>query len=71
MSSDYDYAADSYAEEIATLRTEAERLRCALRPFVDNAHHTRVFLVSREKMHPDGVALYDQDVNRARAALRL
>lgn len=50
-------------------RDEVERLREALRAFVDGATHTMVFLTSREKMHSCGVDLYREDVERARAAL--
>lgn len=50
-------------------RDEVERLREALRPFVDGAAHTMFFLTSREKMHSCGVDLYREDVERARAAL--
>lgn len=51
------------------VRDEVERLREALRPFVEGATHTMVFLTSREKMHSCGVDLYREDVERARAAL--
>lgn len=49
---------------------EIARLREALEPFVEGAAHTQVFLRSREKMHPAGQELYQQDVDRARAALQ-
>ena len=48
----------------------AERLREALTPFADGASHTRVFLTSREKMHPSGIVCFDEDVARAHAALK-
>lgn len=41
----------------------------ALSPFVEGAAHTRVFLVSREKMNPVGVEIYDAAVEQARAAI--
>lgn len=37
--------------------------------FVESAPHTRKFLTFREKMHPDGIALFDELVNDAIAAL--
>lgn len=49
--------------------TSIRKLREALRPFVEAAPHTRVFLTTREKMHSNGVAIFDEDVMRARAAL--
>lgn len=51
------------------LRAENERLREALRPFVVGARHTRLFLTSRERMHPAGVDLYDEAVAAGRSAL--
>lgn len=48
---------------------ERESLRAALQMLTQGADHTRVFLTSREKMHPDGVALWDAAVKQARAAL--
>ena len=44
---------------------EVERVRAALREFTDWADHTRVFLTSREKMHPIGVEQWDEAVVRA------
>jgi len=41
----------------------------ALEPFVSGYSHTSVFLRSREKMHPAGQDLYEEDVERARQAL--
>lgn len=53
----------------AHLEQELKRMKEALSPFVTGASHTRVFLTTREKMHEDGVRLYDMDVDAARAAL--
>lgn len=55
--------------KLATAQARIEELEGALKPFVEGAGHARVFLTSREKMHPTGVGLYDEDVTRARAAL--
>lgn len=61
-----------YERTVEMLRRSGEenqKLREALKPFVEGASHTRVFLTSREKMNPIGVDLYDKDVERAKAAL--
>jgi len=47
----------------------AKALYGALQAIVDAADHTRVFITSRERMHPTGVSLYDEDIVRARAAV--
>ena len=44
-------------------------LIAALEPFVRASSHTRVFLTSREKIHPDGLKLFDEEVEAARTAL--
>ena len=41
----------------------------ALRAIIDAADRTRVFIALRERMHPTGLSLYDEDVARARALL--
>lgn len=67
---------DGYLREQALSNTEVPRLnaqiatlRAALDRFVQGYSHTEVFLRSRERMHPDGLRLYRDDVERARAAL--
>lgn len=48
---------------------EGERLREAAAAALLTLRHARVFIGSREKMHPDGQALYDSDVAALAAAL--
>ena len=55
--------------ELAAMKARGDRLAEALEPFVTGAAHTRIFLQSRERMHPAGQDLYDADVATARQAL--
>ena len=54
---------------LAAMKARGDRLAEALEPFVTGAAHTRIFLQSRERMHPAGQDLYDADVATARQAL--
>ena len=56
-------------DENARLTKERDMAVEALRPFVDGAAHTMVFLKSREKMHRCGQDLYQEEVDRARDTL--
>lgn len=58
-------------EQLARVCAERDALKDALEPIVSSASHTRVFLTSRERMHPAGIALYDADIRQARAVLGL
>lgn len=55
--------------ELAAMKARGDRLAEALEPFVTGAAHTRIFLQSRERMHPAGQDLYDEDVATAHQAL--
>ena len=46
-----------------------ERLRGLLQDLAVTMKHAYTFITSREKMHPDGVALYEQDIERIKAEL--
>jgi len=53
------------------LRADLDEAVRLLQPFVKAASHTRTFLVTREKMNPVGVSLFDEEVEAARAFLAL
>jgi hypothetical protein len=61
------------AVDAKTLKSEAERraeeLAVALAICVATMSHARVFVASRERIHPDGMTLYDVDLAAARRAL--
>lgn len=50
-------------------RAEAEGLRELLAEVEVTLRHARTFIVAREKMHPDGIDLYDKGLAKVRAAL--
>ena len=55
--------------KVEELEARVRELEEGLRPFVDAAAHTRQFLVIKERVHPAGVSLFDEDVVRARSLL--
>lgn len=60
---------DGYIDEIDRLERKIEELQAALEPLFLSACNATKFISSREKMHPDGVKIYQEDIERARAAL--
>lgn len=54
--------AEAAEAKLAELRAVVKALTCS-------SSHTRVFLTSREKMHPEGVALWDEAISNGKAAL--
>lgn len=57
------------AHNNARLIAAAPELLALLSEFVNGAHHDRTFLTTREKIHPDGVSLFDKLVVNATAAI--
>jgi hypothetical protein len=51
------------------VRSERDALKAALRECSITLAHARTFIVSRERMHPDGVALFDAAMEATRALL--
>lgn len=60
---------ETLAEDMKRLLAEQAGLRALLAEEVAGRGHTRVFVTSREKMHPTGVALFDEWTEKARALL--
>jgi len=48
---------------------EVERLTGVVRDFVGSAPHWRIFLTTRERIHADGLKLFDEAVTNARNLL--
>lgn len=67
---DQDALAASRTEAPAAGTPLAEALAKWLSEFTGGAGHTRVFLTSREKMHPTGIDLWDESVAKAKDLLR-
>lgn len=55
------------AEYAALMAALAARQDGALEDALVTLRHARVFVTSREKMHPDGVKLYDELIDRLSA----
>jgi hypothetical protein len=67
-----DLADESFREKCAELKqaeASAEAMRAALAECLVTLRHARVFIGSREKMHPDGQQLYEDCIAAARAAM--
>lgn len=56
-------------DEVAAQAEVIARLTEALEPFMDGIAHTRNLLSIKERMHPDGLKLFDQEVAAIRTAL--
>ena len=53
----------------AAAEAEIERLTGVVRDFVGSAPHWRIFLTTRERIHADGLKLFDEAVTNARNLL--
>ena len=62
--------AASHQDRATAAEAERDRMKAALAGLLENCGpHARLFLVTRERMNPAGVELFDLAVKHARAAL--
>ena len=54
----------------ADLLERVQRMEAALKAFIDDAEHTRIFLKSRQIMHPTGLQIWEDIVATGKEALQ-
>jgi hypothetical protein len=56
-------------ERLTAVEKERDELRVAVIRFLSGANHNRLFLSSRQRIHPDGLKIYDEDIAALREAV--